>query len=135
MDGTAASRLVGGVLATAASLAVAVLPSSTVEAGAAEAALVPASAATAPRGDLTAVRGEPGDGGNVTFEVVPAQPTPSPTQPAPAPTQPEPTRTGGELPVTGSGSSAVGPLALLGLALLVVGWALARRRRAGYAGR
>ncbi|MDG9673373.1 hypothetical protein [Micromonospora sp. DH14] len=115
MVGTAIRWLVGGVLAAAVGLTTTALPALTPD---------PASA-----GVVATVRAEPPDGGEVTFEVIPAQPSPEPTQPTPAPTQPAPTRTGGELPVTGSGSSTTGPLALLGLALLFVGWAMARRRR------
>ncbi|GGO12469.1 LPXTG cell wall anchor domain-containing protein [Micromonospora parathelypteridis] len=132
MGRTTANYLVGGALA-AASLALAVPPVLAAD---------PASA----RGFST-VRAAPSASGNVTFEILPASPTPTPTQPAPptptptqpapptptptqptpAPPQPSPSH-GGELPVTGSGGSTL-VLAGLGVTLLVVGGIAARRRR------
>ncbi|OZV79738.1 hypothetical protein CA850_16850 [Micromonospora echinospora] len=105
MVGAGTSWPAGGVLVVAAAL------------------LLPAPADAAVRASVvSAVRAEPSAGTGVTFEVVPAQPTVAPTQPAP--TQP-----GGALPVTGFGLSRWVALVTLGLALLVVGWWAARRRR------
>lgn len=116
MARTAANYLVGGALAAAASLTLAASP-------------VLAAADPAPARGFGAVRAEPSAGG-VTFEILPA--TPTPTQPPPtstptAPPQPTPSH-GGELPVTGSGGSAL-LLAMLGAALIVAGWFAVRRRR------
>ncbi|MGC4754778.1 LPXTG cell wall anchor domain-containing protein [Micromonospora trifolii] len=118
MPRTAANYLVGGVLAATASLALAVSPVLAAD---------PASA----RG-FGAVRAEPSADTGVTFEILPASPTPPPTQPPPtstptAPPQPTPSH-GGELPVTGAGGSAL-LLALLGATLIVAGWFAARRSR------
>lgn len=114
MARTAANYLVGGALAATASLALAVSPML--------AAADPASA----RG-FSAARPEPSAGGGVTFEILPASPTqPPPTSTPTAPPQPTPSH--GELPVTGSGGSAL-LLAVLGAALIVVGWFAARRHR------
>ncbi|MEU1749503.1 hypothetical protein PSN13_01136 [Micromonospora saelicesensis] len=118
MARTAANYLVGGALAATASLALAVSPVLAAD---------PASA----RG-FGVVRAEPSAGTGVTFEILPASPTPPPTQPPPtstptAPPQPTPSH-GGELPVTGSGGSAL-LLAVLGAALIVAGWFAARRSR------
>ncbi|MBG6069137.1 LPXTG cell wall anchor domain-containing protein [Micromonospora ureilytica] len=118
MARTAANYLVGGALAATASLALAVSPM-----------LATADPASA-RG-FSAARPEPSAGGNVTFEILPASPTPPPTQPPPTSTPtapPQPTPSHGELPVTGSGGSAL-LLAVLGAALIVVGWIALRRRR------
>ncbi|MET8039658.1 LPXTG cell wall anchor domain-containing protein [Micromonospora sp. NPDC005215] len=121
MGRTAANYLVGGALAAAASLALAVSP------------VLNADSASA-RG-FGAVRAAPS--GNVTFEILPASPTPTPTQPPPpTPTPPQPTPAppqptpshGGRLPVTGSGGSTL-LLTGLGVTLLVVGGFAARRRR------
>ncbi|MGC4836439.1 LPXTG cell wall anchor domain-containing protein [Micromonospora vinacea] len=117
MARTAANYLAGGALAAIASLALAVSPML--------AAADPASA----RG-FGAVRPEPSAGGGVTFEILPA--TPTPTQPPPtstptAPPQPTPSH-GGELPVTGSGGSVL-LIAMMGAALIVAGWFAARRHR------
>ncbi|MEU4551550.1 LPXTG cell wall anchor domain-containing protein [Micromonospora violae] len=118
MARTAASYLVGGALAATASLALAVPPM-----------LGPASASA--RG-FSVAPAEPSGRGGVTFEILPASPTPSPTQPPPTPTPttpPQPTPShGGELPVTGPGGSAL-LLAALGVALMAVGWFAVRRRR------
>ncbi|MCG5437375.1 LPXTG cell wall anchor domain-containing protein [Micromonospora foliorum] len=119
MARTAANYLVGGALAATASLALAVSP--------VLAAADPASA----RG-ISAARAESSADTGVTFEIVPASPTPPPTQPPPtstptAPPQPPPSH-GGELPVTGPGGSVL-LLAVLGAALIVVGWFAAPRRR------
>ncbi|RQX11110.1 hypothetical protein DLJ58_09445 [Micromonospora arida] len=74
------------------------------------------------------VRAEPSAGTGVTFEILPASPTPPPPTSTPtAPPQPTPSH-GGELPVTGSGGSAL-LLAMLGAALIVAGWFAARRSR------
>ncbi|MGI5524300.1 LPXTG cell wall anchor domain-containing protein [Micromonospora sp. CA-259024] len=113
MGRTAASYLVGGVLAATASLALAVPPVLTAD---------PASAHGS-----RAVQVEPSEGAGVAFEIVPASPTPTP--PTPTPTRPTPTPShGGQLPVTGSGGSTL-LLAGLGAALLLVGWLAVRRRR------
>ncbi|MFG1916458.1 LPXTG cell wall anchor domain-containing protein [Micromonospora sp. NPDC048898] len=129
MGRTAANYLVGGALAAAASLALAVPPVLGAD---------PASA----RG-FAAVRAAPSAGTGVTFEILPASPTPTPTQPAPptpTPTQPAPTPTQptpappqptpshGQLPVTGSGGSTL-LLVGLGVLLLIVGGLAARRWR------
>ncbi|MGC4811375.1 LPXTG cell wall anchor domain-containing protein [Micromonospora sp. DT228] len=126
MGRTAANYLVGGALAAAASLALAVPPVLDVD---------PASA----RG-FTAARVAPSADTGVTFEILPASPTPTPTQPAPptpTPTQPAPPTTappqptpshGGHLPVTGSGGSTLLLLGL-GVILLIVGGLAARRWR------
>ncbi|MET7706644.1 LPXTG cell wall anchor domain-containing protein [Micromonospora sp. NPDC005413] len=106
MGRTAANYLVGGALAAAASLALALPPVLSPE---------PASA----RG-FSAIRAEPSTGDGVTFKIVPASPTLTPPIPTPS--------HGGQLPVTGSGGSAL-LLAGLGGALLLVGWLAARRRR------
>ncbi|MEU8258775.1 LPXTG cell wall anchor domain-containing protein [Micromonospora inaquosa] len=116
MARTAANYLVGGALAATASLTLAVSP-------------VLAADPASVRG-FSAVRPEPSAGGGVTFEILPASPTP--TQPPPtstptAPPQPTPSH-GGELPVTGSGGPAL-LLAVLGAALVVIGWFAVRRRR------
>ncbi|WP_433264881.1 LPXTG cell wall anchor domain-containing protein [Micromonospora vinacea] len=118
MARTAANYLAGGALA-AASLALAVSP------------VLPADPAAA-RG-FSVARAEPSADTGVTFEILPASPTPPPTQPPPTSTPtapPQPTPSHGELPVTGSGGSAL-LLAVLGAALIIVGWFAARRRRQG----
>ncbi|MGC5289155.1 LPXTG cell wall anchor domain-containing protein [Micromonospora sp. DT231] len=135
MGRTAANYLVGGALAAAASLALAVPPVLDAD---------PASA----RG-FTAARVAPSADTGVTFEILPASPTPTPTQPAPptptptqpapptpTPTQPappttappQPTPSHGQLPVTGSGGSTL-LLIGLGVILLIVGGLAASRRR------
>ncbi|GLZ61985.1 LPXTG cell wall anchor domain-containing protein [Micromonospora parva] len=124
MARTAANYLVGGAIAAAASLTLAVSPVL-----AAEPASVPG---------FSAARPEPSASGGVTLEILPASPTPQPPPtstptPQPPPTStptapPQPTPSHGELPVTGSGGSAL-LLAVLGAALIVVGWVAARRRR------
>ncbi|MET7864020.1 LPXTG cell wall anchor domain-containing protein [Micromonospora taraxaci] len=117
MGRTAASYLVGGALAATASLALAAPPVLTAE---------PASARLG-----SAVRPEPSADNGVTFEILPATPTPTPTwtPPTPTPTTPQPSPShGGHLPVTGSGGSTL-LLVGLGGTLLVVGWLAARRRR------
>ncbi len=120
MARTAANYLVGGALAaTTASLALAVAP-----------VLAPAPASA--RG-FSVAPAEPSARGGVTFEILPASPTPTPTPTQPPPTStptapPQPTPSHGELPVTGPGGSAL-LLAALGVALMVVGWFAARRRR------
>ncbi|MFG1840926.1 LPXTG cell wall anchor domain-containing protein [Micromonospora sp. NPDC049175] len=125
MGRTAANYLVGGALAAAASLALAVPPVLDAD---------PASA----RG-FTAARVAPSADTGVTFEILPASPTPTPTQPAPptpTPTQPappttappQPTPSHGQLPVTGSGGSTLLLLGL-GVILLIVGGLAASRRR------
>ncbi|MEU8284474.1 LPXTG cell wall anchor domain-containing protein [Micromonospora sp. NPDC048905] len=130
MGRTAANYLVGGALAAAASLALAVPPVLDAD---------PASA----RG-FAAVRVAPSADTGVTFEILPASPTPTPTQPAsptptptqpatPTPTQPtpappQPTPSHGQLPVTGSGGSTL-LLVGLGVLLLIVGGLAARRWR------
>ncbi|MFF0150860.1 LPXTG cell wall anchor domain-containing protein [Micromonospora sp. NPDC005203] len=122
MGRTAANYLVGGALAAAASLALAVPPVLDAD---------PASA----RG-FTAARVAPSADTGVTFEILPASPTPTPTQPAPptpTPTQPtpappQPTPSHGQLPVTGSGGSTL-LLVGLGVLLLIVGGLAARRWR------
>ncbi|MEU8084273.1 LPXTG cell wall anchor domain-containing protein [Micromonospora sp. NPDC049101] len=123
MGRTAANYLVGGALAAAASLALAVPPVLGAD---------PASA----RG-FAAVRAAPSADTGVTFEILPASPTPTPTptptQPAPTPTQPtpappQPTPSHGQLPVTGSGGSTL-LLVGLGVLLLIVGGLAARRWR------
>lgn len=124
MGRTATSYVVSGALAATASLVLAVPP--VLNAG-------PASA----RG-ISAVRAEPSADTGVTFEILPASPTPTPTQPGPptptptqptpAPPQPTPSH-GGQLPVTGSGGSTL-LLTGLGVTLLIVGGLAARRRRA-----
>ncbi|MCX5120052.1 LPXTG cell wall anchor domain-containing protein [Micromonospora sp. NBC_00362] len=117
MARTAANYLVGGALAATASLALAVSPVLAAD---------PASA----RG-FGAVRAEPSADTGVTFEILPASPTPPPTQPPPTSTPtapPQPTPSHGELPVTGSGGSVL-LLAVLGAALLAAGWFAARRSR------
>ncbi|MFJ2084205.1 LPXTG cell wall anchor domain-containing protein [Micromonospora chokoriensis] len=131
MGRTAANYVAGGALAAAASLALAVPPVLHAD---------PASA----RG-FGAARAAPSAGAGVTFEILPATPTPTPTQPGPptptptqpgpptptqptpAPPQPTPSH-GGQLPVTGSGGSTL-LLTGLGATLLVVGWLAVRRRR------
>lgn len=118
MPRTAANYLVGGVLAAAASLTLAMSP------------VLAADPASVP--GFSPARAEPSAGTGVTFEILPASPTPPPTQPPPtssptAPPQPTPSH-GGELPVTGSGGFAL-LLATLGAALIVVGWFAARGRR------
>ncbi|MEU5906355.1 LPXTG cell wall anchor domain-containing protein [Micromonospora sp. NPDC047527] len=113
MGRTAANYLVGSALAATASLTLAVSPTLTADFASA-------------RG-LSAAWAERSTDDGVTFEIVPASPTPTP--PAPTPTPPTPTPShGGQLPVTGSGGSAL-LLAGLGGALLLVGWLAARRRR------
>ncbi|MEW2141281.1 LPXTG cell wall anchor domain-containing protein [Micromonospora vinacea] len=117
MARTAANYLAGGALAAAAGLALAVTP------------MLAADSAAA-RG-FSVARAEPSADTGVTFEILPASPTPPPTQPPPTSTPtapPQPTPSHGELPVTGSGGSAL-LLAVLGTALVVVGWFAARRRR------
>ncbi|RAO10184.1 LPXTG cell wall anchor domain-containing protein [Micromonospora noduli] len=117
MARTAANYLAGGTLVATASLALAVSPVLAAD---------PASA----RG-FGVVWAEPSAGTGVTFEILPASPTPPPTQPPPTSTPtapPQPTPSHGELPVTGSGGSAL-LLAMVGAALIVVGWLAARRRR------
>ncbi|MET7819288.1 LPXTG cell wall anchor domain-containing protein [Micromonospora zamorensis] len=117
MGRTAASYLAGGALAATASLVLAVPPVLSAD---------PASA----RG-ISAVRAEPSADTGVTFEILPATPTPTPTQPPPTPTPdpPQPTPShGGQLPVTGPGGSAL-LLVGLGGGLLLVGWLAVRRRR------
>jgi LPXTG-motif cell wall-anchored protein len=117
MARTAANCLVGGALAASASLALAVSPVLVAD---------PASARA-----FGVVRAEPSADTGVTFEILPASPTPTPTQPPPTSTPtapPQPTPSHGELPVTGSGGSAL-LLAMLGAALIVAGWFAARRRR------
>ncbi|MEH1165707.1 hypothetical protein V6V47_10010 [Micromonospora sp. CPCC 205539] len=132
MGRTAVNWLVGGAVAATAGLALAVPSVLTPAAG-------PASA-------VAGVRAAPSGDTGVTFEVLPGTPTPTPT-PTYDPTQPPPSPTGDptqppprptydptqppptELPVTGSGTSSTGPLALLGSALLLVGWMLVRRQR------
>ncbi|MEU8328317.1 LPXTG cell wall anchor domain-containing protein [Micromonospora sp. NPDC048839] len=124
MGRTAANYLVGGALAAAASLALALPPVLNAD---------PASA----RG-FGAARVAPSADTGVTFEILPASPTPTPTQPppptptptqpTPAPPQPTPSH-GGRLPVTGSGGSTL-LLTGLGVTLLIVGGFAARRRRA-----
>ncbi|MET8461528.1 LPXTG cell wall anchor domain-containing protein [Micromonospora zamorensis] len=119
MGRTAASYLVGGALAATASLVLAVPPVLSAD---------PASA----RG-ISAVRAEPSADTGVTFEILPATPTPTPTptQPPPTPTPdpPQPTPShGGQLPVTGPGGSTL-LLVGLGGGLLLVGWLAVRRRR------
>ncbi|MEV1153890.1 LPXTG cell wall anchor domain-containing protein [Micromonospora chokoriensis] len=118
MARTAANYLVGGALAATASLALAV-------------SLMLAADPVSARA-FGAAGAEPSAGTGVTFEILPATPTPPPTQPPPtspptAPPQPTPSH-GGELPVTGSGGSAL-PLAALGAVLIFIGWFAARRRR------
>ncbi|WP_433127602.1 LPXTG cell wall anchor domain-containing protein [Micromonospora sp. CA-240977] len=123
MGRTAANYLVGGALAAAASLTLAVPP------------VLDAASASA-RG-FGAVGAAPSADGGVTFEILPASPTPTPTQPppptptptqpTPAPPQPTPSH-GGRLPVTGSGGSTL-LLTGLGVTLLIVGGFAARRRR------
>ncbi|MEU7754566.1 LPXTG cell wall anchor domain-containing protein [Micromonospora sp. NPDC049171] len=130
MGRTAANYLVGGALAAAASLALAVPPVLGAD---------PASA----RG-FAAVRAAPSADTGVTFEILPASPTPTqPTPPTPTPTQPapptptptqptpappQPTPSHGQLPVTGSGGSTL-LLVGLGVLLLIVGGLAARRWR------
>ncbi|GAB3951492.1 LPXTG cell wall anchor domain-containing protein [Micromonospora vulcania] len=139
MGRTAVGWLVGGALAATASLAVA----------------VPTVLAPGDPVAVAAVLAAPSGDTGVTFEVIPGTPTPTPTgeptqpppsptgeptqpppsptydptQPPPSPTydptQPPPT----ELPVTGSGSSTAGPVALLGMALILIGWMVVRRQR------
>ncbi|MEU7585980.1 LPXTG cell wall anchor domain-containing protein [Micromonospora sp. NPDC049230] len=119
MGRTSANYLVGGALA-AVSLALAVPPVLDAD---------PASA----RGSV-GVRAAPSADTGVTFEILPASPTPTqpapptptPTQPTPAPPQPTPSH--GELPVTGSGGSTL-LLIGLGVLLLIVGGLAARRWR------
>ncbi|MEO3772341.1 LPXTG cell wall anchor domain-containing protein [Micromonospora sp. B9E7] len=118
MARTAASYIVGGTLAAAASLTLAVPPV--------------LAADPAPVRGISAARAEPSAGTGVTFEILPASPTPPPTRQPPtstptAPLQPTPSH-GGELPVTGSGGSAL-LLAALGAVLIFIGWFAARRRR------
>ena len=122
MGRTTANYVAGGVLAAAASIALAIPP------------MLPADPASA-RG-FSAARAEPSADTGVTFEILPATPTPTPTQPGPptptptqptAPPQPTPSH-GGQLPVTGAGGSTL-LLAGLGVTLLIVGWLAARRRR------
>ncbi|MFG1881240.1 LPXTG cell wall anchor domain-containing protein [Micromonospora sp. NPDC049102] len=122
--GRTGNYLVGGALVAAASLALAGPPA------------LNADAAWA-RG-FGGVRVAPSADTGVTFEILPASPTPMPTQPPPptptptqptsAPPQPTPSH-GGRLPVTGSGGSTL-LLAGLGVTLLVVGGFAARRRKA-----
>lgn len=115
MGRTAASYLVGGALAATASLVLAVPPVLNAD---------PASA----RG-ISAVRAEPSAGTGVTFEILPASPTPTQPPPTPTPDPPQPTPShGGQLPVTGPGGSTLS-LVGLGGALLLVGWLAVRRRR------
>ncbi|MFG2048561.1 LPXTG cell wall anchor domain-containing protein [Micromonospora sp. NPDC048935] len=120
MGRTSANYLVGGALAAAASLALAVPPGLGAD---------PASARA-----FAAVRAAPSADTGVTFEILPASPTPTPTQPAPpTPTRPtsappQPTPSHGQLPVTGSGGSTL-LLIGLGVLLLLVGGLAARRWR------
>jgi LPXTG-motif cell wall-anchored protein len=114
MTRTAANYLVGGVLAAAASLTLAMSP-------------VLAADPASVRG-FSAARAEPSADTGVTFEILPASPTPMPTAPTPTPPQPTPSH-GGELPVTGPGGSAL-LLAALGAALILIGWLAARRKQA-----
>ncbi|MGC5308608.1 LPXTG cell wall anchor domain-containing protein [Micromonospora zamorensis] len=115
MGRTAASYLVGGALAATASLVLAVPPVLSAD---------PASA----RGN-SAVRAEPSADSGVTFEILPATPTPTQPPPTPTPDPPQPSPShGGQLPVTGSGGSTL-LLVGLGGALLSVGWLAVRRRR------
>ncbi|MEV4631392.1 hypothetical protein AB0J90_34495 [Micromonospora sp. NPDC049523] len=63
----------------------------------------------------------PGPGGtDVTFEVLPPEPTVSPTTP-PTPPTPRPTHTGGHLPVTGDDPMPPGWLFAVGGVLLLLG--------------
>jgi hypothetical protein len=106
------SGLVGGVLAAAAGLALAVSPM-----------LVPSAASP---NAVAAVRASAGT--DIAFEVLPASPTASPTgQPTRQPTPPTPRPTGSHLPVT-SGDGGTGLwLAGLGGLFLLVGWLMVAR--------
>ncbi|MEU8011550.1 LPXTG cell wall anchor domain-containing protein [Micromonospora parva] len=114
MARTAANYLVGGALAAAASLTLAVPPVLAAE---------PASVS-----GFSAARPEPSGGSGVTFEILPASPTPQPPPTSTPTAPPKPTPSHGELPVTGSDGSAL-LLAVLGAALIAIGWFAARRRR------
>ncbi|MEU8211109.1 LPXTG cell wall anchor domain-containing protein [Micromonospora sp. NPDC049044] len=122
MGRAAANYLVGGALAAAASLALAVPQVLNADPAAAHA--------------FGAVRVAPSADTGVTFEILPASPTPTPTQPPPTPTPTQPTPAppqptpshGGGLPVTGSGGSTL-LLIGLGVTLLIVGGFATRRSR------
>ncbi|MFF5178786.1 LPXTG cell wall anchor domain-containing protein [Micromonospora sp. NPDC000316] len=115
MGRTAANYFVGSALAVTASLTLVASPVQTADSASA-------------RG-LSAAGAERSTDDGVSFEIVPASPTPTPAPPTPTPTPPTPTPShGGQLPVTGSGGSAP-LLAGLGGALLLVGWLAARQRR------